>query len=766
MMQWIEPDPVQVPQKLADYVGGHRLLSEALVRRGITDVDVARAFLDPDEYYPTHASTLPDLIKAASRLHDAINARERILVWGDFDVDGQTATTLLVSALENIGSAVDFHIPIRKTESHGITIPKLDEYLKKDYDLLITCDTGISEFDAVEYASARGVDVIITDHHELPPELPKAFAVIDPKLLQENHPLRDIPGVGVAYKLIEGLYDRFGFFEEAEQFLDLVALGIVADVANLSGDNRYLLQRGINRLRMTERVGLQVLLENINIDLSDITEEKIGFYIAPRLNAMGRLADANPIVEFLTTTDLGRARVLADQLEALNAQRKLLQDQVSSAAIMQLEKNPELLDYPVLVMSYKDWPAGVLGLVAGKLAAEFNRPAVLLTEFNDGMARGSARSVEGVNITEAFSKNAKMLHSFGGHAGAAGLSIERERLPAFRRALSDTIVEMVGDVLPEPTLLIDGFLLLVDLTPDLVEDLERLAPFGPGNPSITLATHSVQLKSQSELGRSGEHLQYIVEDSAGTTLRVIRWGGAGKETPSGTFDLAYTVSMSEYRGKRDLQVLWVDARPVEESDEAVQLPSIEIIDGREDPSPRDLLDKFLSDHEAEIWAEGDVEIPSGGKNRTNLGHADALVIWTSPPNPGVLMEVLSAVSPAHILVFAHDPGVSTLSSFLEKLTGLVKFVINNRSGNTTYTELATAMAQTETAVGLGIAWLTAKGETSVRLRDDGGILISKGIDKSEDAIQSIGFDLRAQLMEVAAYRRYFTRGSTQNILQV
>ena len=393
MRDWIEPPKVEVPNSLRAAVGGHPLVAETLVRRGIRDSRAARAFLDPTHYHPTSPSALPHAERAAERLEHAILLGERICVWGDFDVDGQTATTILVSALRDLGASVFFHIPNREREGHGIDLTALEEVLAKGVDVLLTCDTGITAHDGVESASQQSVDVIITDHHDLPPTIPPAYAATDPKMLPQTHALRELPGVGVAYKLAQLLYRRAGRAEEATRHLDLAALGIVADVATQTGDVRFLLQRGLEALRRTERLGLRTLMEIAELDPTGLTEEHIGFELAPRLNALGRLADASPAVELLTTDDLERARILAHQLDGLNARRKMLCDQVTQAAEAQLERDPSLLDHGALELSHPRWPGGVIGIVAGRLAERYHRPVILITAPPGELARGSARSI-------------------------------------------------------------------------------------------------------------------------------------------------------------------------------------------------------------------------------------------------------------------------------------------------------------------------------------------------------------------------------------
>ena len=310
--EWQEPSPVDLPESLVEAVGGHRLVAEHLAHKGIVSAAEAQRFLSAEVYVPASADALPDIERAVERLRRAIGDREQILIWGDFDVDGQTATALLYSALQRQGARVGYHVPNRFSEGHGIHLPTLKRKLAEGVELLLTCDTGVSAREAVDYAASRGVDTLITDHHALPEKLPPAFAVVNPQRLPAGHALRELPGVGVAYKLIEALVDGDG----CDDLLDLVALGIVADVMVQVDDTRYLLQRGLQHLRENQRLGLRAILERAEIPAADLNEGHIGFAIGPRLNALGRLDDANPAVELLTTTDWSRARVLAHSLES------------------------------------------------------------------------------------------------------------------------------------------------------------------------------------------------------------------------------------------------------------------------------------------------------------------------------------------------------------------------------------------------------------------------------------------------------------------
>lgn len=772
MKNWIEPSPVFIPDGLEAVVGGHQLVIETLVRRGIKDIEAARAFLDPAHFDTSSPLELPGMEAAVERVAAAITGGESVCVWGDFDVDGQTATTLLVSALRDLGGKVSYHIPVRARESHGINLPVLEDILNGGIDLLLTCDTGIAAIEPVAHAQHRGVDVVVTDHHALPPELPPAYALVNPRLTPEDHPLATLPGVGVAYKLAEALYDRAGRKGEIEQYLDLVALGIVADVATIRGDTRYLLQRGLEVLRHPQRLGLKVLMELAELDPTWLTEEHIGFVIGPRLNALGRLADANPIVEFLTTVDIGRARLLAHELEGLNARRKLLTDQVFQGALSQINRDPSLLDYAVLVLAHPYWPAGVIGIVASRLVERFNKPVILIAAPPGETARGSARSVEGVNITAAISTHQEMLLGFGGHPMAAGLAIEPDLIPEFRRALSRTVAEDLGDVPTQPTLSIDGYIPFSDLSLDLVAELERLAPFGAGNPPLVLASQGLHQISHQAVGRSKEHILVTVEDDSGNTQKVVWWGGSGlidvDPIPGGKFDLAYRVRASTFRGQRDIQLEWVDASLVEREvvDVREEREIIEVVDYRDQAHPLPVLERLQSAEPIQIWSEAGAKRKLSGRGRDELQPGGKLVIWTTPPGPGVLQEVLERVSPNKVYLFGINPGLDKPEAFLERLAGLVKYAIKSKEGKARLTSLASATAQIESVVELGLAWLEAEGHIRIIEWDDDHLRISGDAADVMGDSQEIAVLLKGMLDEVAAYRTYFNRTQAASLMNI
>ncbi|HEX5943264.1 MAG TPA: single-stranded-DNA-specific exonuclease RecJ [Anaerolineales bacterium] len=762
MTRWIDPPPVEIPASFAD-LNLPPLIAQTLVRRGIDTPQAARLFLHPDSLPST---PFPGIEPAVERIHEAIRRRERICVWGDFDVDGQTSTTVLVQTLQALGADVVYYIPIRGKESHGVHIETLQPILDNGAKLIVTCDTGITAYEAIDYANTRGVDVVVTDHHDLGPTLPNAKAIVNPKLLAEDHLLTNLAGVGVAYKLAEALLTNSQLLVTTPIthgfLLDLVALGLIADVALLKGETRSLVQRGIQVLRNTGRIGLRTMAELSGTSLESLTEETVGFTFAPRLNALGRLGDANPAVELLLSHDPVRARVVATQIEGLNAQRRLLTNQVFEAAEAQLRETPELLSEPAIILTNTNWPGGVVGIVANKLVERYRKPAILLNQSEQGILRGSARSVEGLHITEAITTQKELLLGFGGHPMAAGLALEAWKLPDFRKGLGRAIEAQLGrSVRQEPVLQIDAWLKLDEIDLPFAESLEALAPFGAGNPSLKFATHRLSLRSVATIGKNREHLRLTVEDENGNIQSILWWGGAGSELPEegSKFDIAYSLRASTFRGDKQVSLQFEEYRIVEEVPPELRKRKVEIVDYRQQVEQLENLQVEML-----VWAEGADK--TKGRNRFELQPADEFAIYTAPPSSADLRAALETVKPIKVYLFGVSPEPEKADAFLARMAGLAKYVINQKGGSVSVSELAVVTGQREGAIRLGLEWLAAGGHISIQ-RDDGTVHLASGNHESNQYLQrELYLAVKGILEETAAYRAHFQRAEAESLINL
>ena len=769
MSIWLDPEAIEVPSALQQAAGGPELVTQTLVRRGIRSPVEARAFLNPGFYVPSQPADLPDLAVAVERLHQAIAGGEPVAIWGDFDADGQTSTALLLETLRALGAQVTARVPTRR-EGHGLHPLGLEQLIADGARLILTCDTGVTAHDEVARANQLGAEVIVTDHHVLGHDLPPAVAVVNPHRLPPGHPLTHLTGVGVAYQLARAL-DA----EIAARSLDLVALGTVADVGTLVADNRYLVQLGLEALRTTARLGLQAVYAAAKLRPGGINEEHIGFVLGPRLNALGRLADASKGVELLTTDDPVRARALASEVEGLNAKRQRHTRDVTINALAQIEGNPALLsDYHGLVLSDREWPGGIVGIVAGRLAERFGKPAVLISAPEGRIARGSGRSVPGVNLVEALEACAgppphdpdgePLLKGYGGHSGAAGFGLDRERIPEFRAAFSRAVAA-VTEQIPEPTLEIDAYVGLPELTLALVDDINRLAPFGPGNPPLTLAVPDLRLASKATIGRTREHLRLTVEDADGNRQTVFWWQGADRMLPQGGFDLALTVRASDYRGQAEVQVEWIDARQHKPDEIEVEpTPAVEIHDHRKASDPETILRELVAGGEIQVWAEGLVPAPVEACTRLELEPCSRLAVWSTPPGPQEWEAVLGLVQPDEIYLFAIDRGMDERGPFLQELSGLVKFALREKQGQMEFERAAARLGHRKSTVRAGLEHLDAMGIVSVVERETTIWRIEVAAREPETGKAAATSEkLDRHLEETSAYRQYFRKTPARNL---
>ena len=761
--RWILPAQVEASDALRQAVGGHELLATILARRGLGDPEAARAFLDPSAYQPASGYELPGLDRAVARLRRGIESGDRVTIWGDFDADGQTATALLLDALGCLGANVGYYLPSRE-ESHGLNLQGVERLAQEGTKLLITCDTGVTADEEVGLARQLGVDCIITDHHDLAATLPVAEAVVNPKMLDAAHPLRELTGVGCAFKVAEALNEVLGVSANTTGLLDLVAVGMVADVASLVGDVRYLTMRGLIALQHARRVGLRALLESAGLDPAGITAEHIGYVIAPRLNALGRLGDASLCVELLTTQDLGRARVIATMIEQSNDQRKLLVKQVLDAAEAQIQREgSRTLEEPVLVLAHASWPEGVIGIVAGRLAERYGRPAVLIAEGRDGFARGSARSVAGRDIHAAIAEQADLLERYGGHPMAAGFSLAVSRLPEFRQRLAAAVARQAAEGPRPAELVIDAYVQLGDLSLELARDLARLGPFGPGNPAPCLVADNLELVSQAIIGRTSEHRRLVVRGADGQERTALQWHGADTPLPEGRFDLAFSLRASDYQGRNEVQIEWIAARELEPTIAAAPKAKAEVVDLRSVLDPVAAVAGAAAGQEAMIWAEGLTTPPAGARDRALLGPAAVLAIWSIPPGPSELRRAMAAAASQRILLLAIDPGLDEPGKFVSRLLGLVKHTLASKGGKVALARLAAAMAHREETVLAGLRLLQARGQIVVGAQN-GDLALAPGDGSASPDTRALEKTLLELLSETAAYRRHYRTAPPESLL--
>jgi single-stranded-DNA-specific exonuclease len=570
--RWIVDEPdADAWRPLARAHRLHPLAAQILVQRGIDSPETASSFLEPtlSEQMPDPAG-LADLGRAVDRILDAIRHNDAIAIHGDYDVDGLTGTALLVEALRALGADPNYVIPHRLEDGYGLSTDGIQQLVDAGTDLLITVDCGVTATDEIEKARAAGMDVIVIDHHHIDGELPRAHSVINPRRHAGDYPFDALAAVGVAFNLAVGLragarrrdwLDR-NCEPDIKSMLDLVALGTIGDVVPLRETNRLFVKRGLELIRRRTRPGIAAILAEACRDESVIDASTVGYQIAPHLNAAGRIGDATSCVELLTTDDARRASDLAGSLKALNKQRKSIQSDILTDAERRAADQAEH-GQPILIVSEAGWHRGVLGVVAGRLSDAWHRPAIVLSE-EDGLVRGSARSIEGIDITGLFKKVRTHLTEFGGHAEAAGLTLAADRLDAFRRDLRDAFLDERAE-LPTPSIDIDGTVQLSELTTDFGRDLSKLGPFGAGLPEPVFVARGLEASGSQVVGSGNDHLQVTFDDGQ-AEVRAIGFSMADQQSMLDTpVDAVFTPKFDIFRGRERVEMHLRSLRPADDA---------------------------------------------------------------------------------------------------------------------------------------------------------------------------------------------------------
>ena len=538
--------------KAAKEEGLDGLAAQILYQRGIQTPEVLAAFLHPSLDKLHDPYLLHDMKKAVERIRRAIEDYEQILIYGDYDADGMTSASILKETLEELGAECQVYLPNRFTDGYGPNQSVYKYFIEQQaVSLIVTVDNGVAGHEAIAFAQEAGVDVIVTDHHSLPDQLPDAYAIIHPEHPAGNYPFKELAGCGVAFKLATALLEQV-----QPDLLDLVAIGTIADMVSLTDENRIMVQYGLSLLRQSERIGLQEMMRLAGLEAGQVNEETVGFQLAPRLNALGRLDDPNPAIELLTGFDEEEVATIAAMIDEKNTERK---DVVQ--AIYEEAKNLVQADKPVQILAAKGWNPGVLGIVAGRLLEELQQPIIVLS-IQDGLAKGSARSVEAVDIFQALNDHRDLFVAFGGHSGAAGMTLQVENL----EALSDVLVAFIQDnqldLTQKPSLVLDEELDLADLSLETVKSLEKLAPFGMNFAKPIFYLRDFQVESARTMGQDNAHLKLrLLKDGVNVDLVAFGQGHLSQEfSQLKNLELAVHLSVNQWNGHTTIQLMLVDAR--------------------------------------------------------------------------------------------------------------------------------------------------------------------------------------------------------------
>ena len=546
-----------------------------LVVRGIQTADEARAFKRPSLDKLHDPFLMKDMDKAVERLHQAITQDEKILIYGDYDVDGTTAVTLMYRFLLPLTSCIDYYIPDRYTEGYGVSTQGIDYAVAQGCSLIITLDCGIKAVEKIAYANSKGIDVIVCDHHTPGDELPNSVAVLNMKRSDCPYPYKDLSGCGVGFKLAQAYTQRYLIEAKGNEairlsgerllpLLQLLAMSIASDIVPITGENRILAHYGIKQLNTQPFTGLSAIMQVVGIEAKKITINELVYKIGPRINACGRMKSGRAAVELLLTDDATFARQQAEEVNQHNEERRDCDTETTKEALQQLQDDPTFAQRRSTVVYAPHWHKGVVGIVASRLTETYYRPTIVLTAGEDGIISGSARSVGGFDIYAAIDSCLDLLTNFGGHKYAAGLSMHIDNLPEFRERFEHYVATHIREDQLQPTLLVEAELELADITPAFYNVIRYLEPFGPGNPRpLFVSRNLINHRDTRVVGKTGEHLRLDVTDRA-YAITGIAFGRAemAKHIQNGNpVDICYELDENTFNNRTTIQMMVQDIKP-------------------------------------------------------------------------------------------------------------------------------------------------------------------------------------------------------------
>lgn len=723
------------------------LLERLLFLRGIKNEQEIKEFLNPIELTLTHPNVFCDMQKALERISNAINNQENILIYGDFDADGVTSTSLLLKTFRHLGAKVDYFIPDRDQEGHGLNSKALVKLMTaKKPKLIITVDCGVSDVEQVQFLKSFKVDVIITDHHEAPEILPEALAIINPKAknalddklsTKEIKYLTSLAGVGVAFKLALAILEHYEQIEFAYELLPYVTVGTIADIVPLIGENRYFVTKGLELISNDKHHGIKRLLEvSGNWNNTGITADKIAFGVAPRINASGRLDTVEDAIKVLTSDNKQEIEIAINSLDNFNKIRQKLCEDTFMEAQEMLKTQGNSDD--AIVLFNPNWHIGIIGIVASKFVEKYYKPSFLMTFSEETkQIRCSSRSVEGVNVYDVLSANSELFEGFGGHAMAGGFSFDSQKVSfeEIKNALNKTIKEIVGDKKFLPKIFVDMELEPGEINGNLIADIERLQPFGAGNPNPIFVLNNLTLLQKKLMGSDRNHLKLVVGDTQNNTYDCIWWQKGDISLNQGDkLDIAFYPQTNTYNGNTTIQLIIEDIHSDNFSQEQIteeiqKAPQIKFYDHRKKTNIFANVEDYVrtSDFKISVFAE-DKSVINALKpysalserifNRQTLVNCDALMFFDYPASEKLFSELIKKSSPKSLHFMNYEVKKINEKELLKTFSGMLKYSFNNQQGAFNLEKSASFLALEE---GIIIAM--------IQLFEEAGLL--KIIEKGE-----------------------------------
>ena len=721
------------------------LIERLLAVRGITDPDAINTFLNPFEITITHPNAFCQMREAVDRIVKAINENEKILIYGDFDADGVTSTSLLLRTFKELGADVDYYIPDRENDGHGLNTKAIVKIMtQKKPKLFITCDCGISNVDEVKFIKSFQKDIIITDHHDAPKVLPDALAIINPKApfaLDERltasqiNDLTALAGVGVAFKLAQAVLERFEKLDFIYEILPYVAVGTIGDVVPLIGENRYFVLKGIELIVAGKHYGIKRLLESAGYNIDNgITAEQIAFGVVPRINASGRLDTVEAALKLMISDNKQEIEFALITLENFN---KIRQEMTSNTYEEALEMLKVKGNYKNCIILFNpNWHLGIIGIVASKIMEKFYKPVFLMTYSEETkQVRCSARSVEEVPIYDMISNISEYLDGFGGHSMAGGFafSTEKTTLEDVANALSKTINEYLDDKNLTPSLKVDLELTPEDIDVNLVNEISRLEPFGAGNPAPLFILKNLQVKQKKLMGANKDHLKITVQ-SGEKAFDCIRWSQGDIALTTGDYlDIAFSPQINEFNGNISIQLMLKDVHS--EMLKLAEAPSVKIYDHRKKNNITKMVEDYVRDskHKISVFAE-DKSIIEALKpfpnlssrivSRINIEPCEGLMFFDYPADEEIYRNILERADAKVVHYMKYDIIKFDTAKMLKTFTGMIKYVANNKNGEFNINNCASYLSIPENLVRTVLELYAEAGMINIETFDAPLCLIS------------------------------------------
>lgn len=772
---WKTKESKKISQDIINEVG-NELLAQLLVQRGIDNIQKIKDFLNPEKMKITSPFVFTDMQKTIERIFSAIETQEKIIVYGDFDCDGVTSTSLLYKTLSHIGANVDFYIPNRATENHGLNNKALVQLIaKQKAKLIITVDCGISDVEQINFANSFKVDVIITDHHEAPEILPRAFSIINPKAInsldkdlkiEEIEALNELAGVGVAFKLACALLEKTQNYDFVNELLPFVAVGTIADVVPILYENRSFVDAGIKLIQAGKHYGLTKLLEISGYEIKNgITSENIAFGVAPRINAAGRLDTVQNAVRLLISDNKSEIDMCVEELNNFNRIRQDLCDNTYEEAIEMLQKEQQ---QDSIILYKKDWHTGIIGIVASKLVEKFYKPVFLMTmDENTGFIRSSSRSIPEVHIRNVISDNSDLMEYFGGHAQAAGLVFDpnKNSFEKVKSALNESIKNQLNGKELIPTVEADLKIDANDISIDLISLINKLEPFGEGNKSPLFIVEKLILNSHRTMGQKNNHLKIFCENKQGKPFECVFWNHNSLNIPQGKeFDLVFYPKLNIFNGITTIQLDVQDIKSEFEIQE--EKSEFKFYDHRKKTNIyRQICDYLLTTKVSTvIFAQNKStietlklyeEIAPKIVNRKNLTKCTQIIFFDYPASKNQMKELLK-ISGAKIfhLMNYNNKNIDT-TELIKNISGMLKYVCSNKNGEVNLQDISDFLAISDETTELCFDMLEELGMFEIIEKEASycKIEFKKAIEYSKIKESDLYEELETELKKIYDYRK-------------